>query len=126
MLAALALSSSLFFLGPSHHYGQEDGYTYALNNKTGGVFYANQSGLTLGAYNNSLSRLSLAAGYTWQAYSGKHVQLDFVAGAATGYVWKVSPLALARVCTHGLCVAASPKTGPLALGAVSIGYKLEF
>lgn len=126
MLAALALSSSLFFLGPSHHYGQEDGYWYKLNPRTYGAFYTASSGLTIGAYNNSLSRLSLAAGYTWQAYSGKHVQLDLIGGAATGYVWKVIPLALARVCTHGLCVAASPKTGPIALGVVSIGYKLEF
>ena len=54
------------------------------------------------------------------------MDVSLIAGAATGYVWKVSPLALARVCSHGLCVAASPKTGPLSLGVVSIGYKLEF
>ena len=125
-MLALTLASSLFILGPSHHYGQEPGYWYKLNNNTGGLFYTTESGLTVGAYNNSLSRLSLAAGYTWTPIKQKHVDVSLIAGAATGYVWKVSPLALARVCSHGLCVAASPKTGPLSLGVVSIGYKLEF
>lgn len=58
-----------------------------FNNFNPGVYYRNDEGWTAGGYYNSLRRVSVYAGYTWQ-----YRALGLTVGGATGYEAPIQPL----------------------------------
>jgi hypothetical protein len=58
-----------------------------FNNFNPGIYYRNDAGWTAGGYYNSLRKVSVYAGYTWQ-----YRALGLTVGGATGYEVPVQPL----------------------------------
>ncbi len=63
---------------PAHSWQSDD---------NGGLYLRQSSGLTVGAYRNSLRRATVYAGWTWSDLAGP---VDLTVAAATGY--RVAPL----------------------------------
>jgi hypothetical protein len=87
MLSPKAEAAELILHGPSHHFDSQAGY----NNQNFGLGYAFDNNIVVGAYDNSIRRTSVYAGYVLRLT--EHVGI--LAGVATGYEkMPVQPAAL--------------------------------
>ena len=64
-----------------------------FNNVNPGAYYRDDSGATVGAYRNSIRRISTYAGWTWSKPITQGVQASVTAGVITGY-GGVMPMAI--------------------------------
>lgn len=65
-----------------------------FNNVNPGAYYRDDSGATIGAYRNSIRRVSTYAGWTWSKPITQGVQASVTAGVITGYDGGVMPMAI--------------------------------
>lgn len=93
----------------SRHFGQSDGDERCEVNP--GLYYRSASGLTAGAYRNSLCRASAYAGITVDAPLTRGA-VQLTAGGVTGYFGGVDPMVVASAVVPGtgLRIVAAPKT----------------
>ena len=71
----------------------EPGY----NNVNPGLYLRTDSGATVGAYRNSIRRVSTYAGWTWSKPIAQGVQATVTAGVITGYEGGAMPMAIPSV-----------------------------
>lgn len=67
------------------------------NNVNPGLYWRDDSGLTIGAYRNSLERTTAYAGWTWTHRIGSGVDVGLSIAGATGYRMTVTPMVLPSV-----------------------------
>ena len=65
-----------------------------FNNVNPGAYYRADSGATVGAYRNSIRRVSTYAGWTWSKPIAEGVQASVTAGVIAGYEGGAMPMAI--------------------------------